>query len=107
MTVSVDQVQNGIISYIEREIAPQASSVKKFGIYFAMPLIRNKIPHYLATARSIAPELFDDAGNIDIDKTYNMAKDAIRRSGQVVFMGIIFNETDVDKLYAHMRPASY
>ena len=50
--------------------------------------------------------MFDDNMNIDVDIVYNMAKEAVKKSGQFVMYGIVFNETDIDKLYSYIRQAS-
>lgn len=46
---------------------------------------------------------FNESGNIHLDELYRAAKDAIKKSGQVEYAGIIFNETDVDKLYSYIK----
>ena len=51
------------------------------------------------------PELVDSKNNVDLDALYNHGKSAIQKSGQFEFMGIIFNETDVDKLYDYIKRA--
>ena len=106
MVVNVEQVQAGVLNFIEKEIASKAVGVKKFGIYFLLPTIKNKVVTYLSSVKGLVPELFDENNNIEIDKVYGFAKDAIKKSGQFEFMGIIFNETDVDKLYSYIRPTT-
>ena len=39
-------------------------------------------------------------GMIDLDVLYPRLKDAVHRAGKVPVMGVIFDETDVDKLHA-------
>ena len=38
----------------------------------------------------------------DIDEVYNMAKQAVRKSGQFSLYGVILNESDIDKLYSYI-----
>jgi hypothetical protein len=40
---------------------------------------------------------------VDIDALYSNAKSAMQKSGMVEMFGIIFNESDIDKLYAYIR----
>jgi hypothetical protein len=103
MVVNIQQIQNGIIGYVENEIASKAVGVKKFGIYFMLPIIKKTVYNYIAKAYDIMPDLFDENKNIKIDDVYNYAKSAIQKSGQFEFAGIIFNETDVDKLYSYIK----
>lgn len=102
MVVNVEQIQNGITKYIELEIAQKAVGFKKFGIYFMMPTINKQVVNYLDKFRNIMPDTFDENGNVKVDAVYNSAKEAIKKSGQFEFMGIIFNETDIDKLYTYI-----
>ena len=106
MIVNLEQVQNGVTSFIEKEIAAKAVGFKKFGVYFLLPTIRKTTVNYLNKIREFVPDLFDENGNVDLDKFYNLGKDAIKKSGSFEFMGIIFNENDVDKLYTYIKPSS-
>lgn len=105
MIVTVQQVQTGVINFIEHEIAQKAIGIKKFGIYFILPQINNKVPMLVNKYREVelAKDFFDENGNIKLDEAYATAKTAIAKSGQVEFFGIIFNETDVDKLYSYIK----
>ena len=103
MIVSLEQVQTGVLGFVEKEIATKATGFKKFGIYFVMPTIKKSVSDYLIKIQSFMPDLFDENGNIDLDKFYNLAKDAIRKSGQFEFMSIIFNEMDIDRLYNYIK----
>lgn len=103
MIANLEQVQMGVINFIDREIGAKATGIKKFGVYFLMPTIKKAVADYLLKFKGFMPELFDEYNNIDVDKFYTMAKDAITKSGQFEFMGIIFNETDIDKLYSYIK----
>lgn len=109
MFVSINQVQVGITNFIEEEIAKKAVGSNKFMVYFAMPIINKKIEQYVLkfSENDLTKEMFDEQKNVDIDKIYNMAKDAIRKSGQFTLYGIIFNEGDIDKLYTYIRQTSF
>ena len=100
--VSIDQIRKGTLTFVEKEIANKATGVTKFAVYFAMPMIDSKVTNFINSV-SDTKELFDENRNLDLDKAYNMAKSAIQRSGQFMYYGIMFSETDVDKLYAYIR----
>ena len=42
-------------------------------------------------------------GAIDLDVLYSAAKQGIQKSGKFEYKGIIFDETDVDKLYQYIK----
>lgn len=106
MFVNIEQVQIGITNFIEREIAEKAVGANKFITYMAMPIIQKKVEKtiHLFAENELTKDMFDEHRNVDIDVVYNMAKNAIRKSGQFSVYGVvILNETDIDKLYAYIR----
>lgn len=105
--VTVQQVERGIINYAEQEIAVKATGFNKFAIYFIIPSINKKVESLISKAyeNEITKQYFDADGNIYLENIYADAKRAIERSGKFEFMGIIFNETDVDKLYKYIGSA--
>lgn len=103
MMVNLEQVQLGVVEFIEKEIGSKATGFKKFGVYFFLPTIKKSVVDYVSKIKGFIPDLFDENNNVDLDKFYGTAKEAIRKSGQFEFMGIIFNETDIDKLYSYIK----
>ena len=43
MVVNIEQVQRGVVSYVEKEIGQKATGIKKFGVYFIMPSINRYV----------------------------------------------------------------
>ena len=105
MIVNTQQIQIGITKYIENELAAKATGFTKFGIYFMLPTISSKVVSLINNYKDkeLAKEFFDENGNVNLDELYNTAKSAIEKSGQFMVYGIIFNETDIDKLYESIR----
>ena len=103
MMVNLEQVKIGVNNFIDREIGVKAVGKTKFAIYFFSPLIVQKVPKYLNELKDFAPELFDENNNVDLDRFYGMAKEAIKKSGQFEFAKILFNESDVDRLYSYIK----
>lgn len=105
MFVNTEQIQLGVTKFIENEIAIKATGVNKFMTYFALPIINKRISTYMHmyAEHDLTKDMFDINHNIDIDIVYNMAKSAVQKSGQFMLYGIVFNETDVDKLYNYIR----
>ena len=103
MVASMEQVQRGVREYVEREIASQAHGFKKFAVYFILPQLDKYTSDYLTKLQPIIPEMFDGEGGVHLDAFYNNAKNAIRQTGSFELMGVIFNESDVDKLYHYIN----
>lgn len=105
MFVNAQQIQMGVDNFVEEEIAKKAVGANKFMVYFAMPIINKKIIEYINkySTNNATKDFFDENNNVDIDTVYNMAKSAVKKSGQFMFYGIVFNETDIDKLYNYIR----
>lgn len=108
MIVNTQQIQVGITNYIEAELATKATGFTKFAIYFMMPTILNKANSMLNSFKDneFANSFFDENGNVKLDDVYRTAKSAINKTGQIVVSGIIFNETDIDKLYSYIANAT-
>ena len=105
MFVNTEQVEIGVISFIENEIASKAVGFQKFAVYFVLPKVKKVIDHYMHEFKTnpIVSDMFNENGDVDVDELYNLAKQAVRKSGQFSFYGVIFNETDIDKLYNYIR----
>lgn len=101
--VTIEQIQRGVKSYVDSEIGRKATGFRKFGIYFMLPSIDKYTTKYVEQLKELMPDKFDENGNVNIDEVYNCAKTAIKRSGSFELMGIIFNETDIDKLYTYIN----
>ena len=105
--MTFNQVEVGIINYINNEIAIKAQGPMKFIIYTGMALGTPKLEemfiqykgHPIIKALGIIGE--DD--EIDIDKLYTAMKKAISKVDTFEYMGIRFNERDVDSLYNYIR----
>lgn len=93
-------------AYIEQELVPKAGGLQKVMLYMALPVINAQTPQMVqqyAPALKLLDGLTDD-GMIDLDKMYPALKDAVHKAGKVPVAGIIFDESDVDKLYAIAQP---
>jgi hypothetical protein len=104
MFVNTQQVQIGVTNYIEQEIASKAVGFQKFAIFFVLPKINNVIAHYMLEFKNnpIVKDMFNENGDVNIDELYNMAKQAVRKSGQFAVYGVLLNESDIDKIYAYI-----
>lgn len=105
MYVTIDNVRNGVSVFVEREIAAKAVGVQKFITYMAIPLVGGAVVKYAQAFKEnpITAKFFNENGEVDIDELYNMAKNAVRKSGQFTVYGVILGETDIDKIYANIK----
>lgn len=103
MKINIEQLERAVHTYFNTEILTKATGFKKFtaGLVFEM---------YSAKLKTILIELLnnpliklsgiiDENNFIDVEQLYHAAKEAIHKSGQFTQLGIIFNESDIDKLY--------
>lgn len=100
---TLEQIQNGIAYFIDQELASKATGLKKFMLYFLTPTIKRTVADYVHKYKAYVPELVDAEDRVNLDLLYNYSKTAIQHSGQFEFMSIIFNETDIDKLYSYIK----
>jgi hypothetical protein len=105
MRINIEQAQRGVMAFVENEIARNAAGFNKFVTYFAMPIIGKKVHTAIQTLSEsgLAEGIIDENKNVDLDTVYNMAKSAITKSGQFVYYGVVFTETDIDKLYTYLK----
>lgn len=105
MYATIDQVRNGVSAFVEREIATKAVGFQKFMTYMALPFVGDAVAKYANAFRenAMTAKLFNENGEVDIDELYNMAKSAVRKSGQFTVYGIILGETDIDKIYNYIK----
>lgn len=104
MFVNTQQIQIGMTNFIEQEIASKAVGFQKFAIYFVLPKVNKVIENYMQQLKGspIVGDMFNENGDINIDELYNMAKNAVKKSGQFAVYGIILNESDIDRIYTYI-----
>ena len=66
MFVNTEQIQMGVINFVEQEIAKKAVGFNKFATYFAMPIIYKKLTQYINefSQNEIAKDFFDSNNNV-------------------------------------------
>lgn len=110
MIVTLEHIHAGLAKYVDTEVAPKATGLTKFMVYFFVPslkkIVNTKLEQLKATG--LADDLFTEDGLIELDEAYNRAKTAIQHSGKIMIpqIGYIIDETDVDKLYQLIKNAN-
>lgn len=106
--VTMQQVQNGVCAYVDREILPKMSGLKKIGLGAYMALAANNltglVAKYLQHPAVEVLDVVDVQGNVDIDKIYNavapMFTNGTKHSIDIPFIGpLIIDAGDIDKLH--------
>jgi hypothetical protein len=105
MNIPIEQVKLGVLNFVEREIATKAVGAQKFLTYMALPIVGATVEKYAKSFHEnpATVTFFDENGAVDIDMLYNMAKEAVRKSGQFAVYGVILGESDIDKLYHYIK----
>ena len=107
MTVTIEQIQAGIIKYIDAEVGAQATGLSKFAVYFFAPSIPNMAAQKIAEIKEsgLMPDLFDENGNIHLDLAYKRAKAAIAKSGRVLIpkLNYFIDDSDIEKICGFIK----
>lgn len=110
--VTIDQAMRGIMRFADTEIIPHMPTGKGVfaGIVIALIMAGGK-EQVLKLRDNPAVQMmqiFDDAGNIDLDKLYNAARPRFENklTVSVPLLGDMrFDQNDVDKLYRYIQEA--
>jgi hypothetical protein len=107
--MKLENVETGLMKYIQEEIAGKAPTHIKFLIYTGTFLGTSKMQTIFDTLKEniIVKSLgvIDEDDDIDLENLYCAAKKAMEKVGTVEYMGIRFNCTDVDSLYNYIKRA--
>ena len=109
MVVTVEQFQAGIIKYIDSYLAPKATGLQKFAIYFMAPSIPNLVNSKVQEFKNngMLSDLFDESGNIKLDDVYKRASEAMKHSGKVYIdkLNYFADEQDLQTIYNLIKTA--
>lgn len=117
--VTLTQVQNGVLKFVERQIAPHLSMMEKIVVGGAINLVSGKFPalidNYMGGKFFTALEVYDkEQGRLDIDALYNAVKPYIgvdpisipvKVPGIGVDLNLKFTQKDIDTLYKYIMEA--
>lgn len=101
--ITIEQLQAGVVKYIEQEVASKAVGIQKFMAYFIIPSVPGKVLELINRYRAIASLYMDENGNIKIEEAYKAAREAMEKTLQFEAFGLTFNAADVDALYKYIR----
>lgn len=106
--INLNQFKTALNLYLENEIASKASGVTKFLTYFVIGSMQSKFDDYIKTITenplfALADFYNKETNQIDLDKLYTYAKNAMQKTGSLTMYGIIFKPEDIDILFDYMR----
>lgn len=103
MKIGIDDVPAVIGAFVDEELAPQAHGLQKAMLYGGLFVVQRQAGNVLASPdvqnRLKMAGVMDEAGLIDIDYAYDMARFALEKTGKVTALGITFDARDAEKLY--------
>ena len=101
MKISGQNLGVALGQYLEQELAPKAGALQKVMLYMAIPVVGTQTQQIIEQYKPALSALgaMTDDGLINLDVLYPRLKDAVHKAGKVPVMGIIFDESDVDKLH--------
>lgn len=109
MTVTIEQLQAGVIKYIDSYLAPKATGMQKFTLYFLAPSIPNMISAKVQEFKNsgMVSDLFDETGNIKLDEVYKRAQSAMQKSGKLYIekLNYFADEQDLQAIYNLIKTA--
>lgn len=107
MKVNIEQFEHAVLQYYNSEILSKATGFKKFTMSLVYEMYSTRIKmiimELLNNPLIKMTGVVDENNFIDIDVLYHAAKEAIHKTGQFTVFGIIFNESDIDKLYSILQ----
>lgn len=109
--ISYEQAVKGVVRYVDNEMLPHMSGVKKIGLGAYAALAAKNAAQMLKTAAANPVVSITGAATtegVDIDVLYNAISERMDGNVQldVPMIGVFtVNRADVDKLYNYMRGA--
>jgi hypothetical protein len=109
--ISYEQAVKGVVRYVDNEMLPHMTGVKKIGLGAYIALAAKNAAQTLKTAAASPAVSITGAATtegVDIDVLYNAISERMDGNVQldVPMIGVFtVNRADVDKLYNYMRGA--
>lgn len=100
MRLSVGNIPQVVLAYIEEDLLPKANPLQKLASVFIGTAVARQAEFWVKSNEKLFRniELLDDEG-IDLDATKDLAIEAFEKSGPVEILGVILNKDDVTTIY--------
>ena len=90
-----------LAAYLDQEVIPKATGLQKVGAIMVGTIAAQKsgqmVKQYTPALKFA--DVMDEAGMIDLDKAYALAKDAFQKPGKVPVMGLLLDDGDVEIIH--------
>ena len=110
--VTVAQVKNGLVRYIDTDVLPHLTGMKRIGlgVYTALAAenLSGLVEQYRDKPAVSVLKVIDDQGNVDIDRLYQafvpMFADGQKQTIEIPMIGeLIIDRSDVEKIYRYIK----
>lgn len=110
--VTINQVQSGILQYIESDLMPHLDGLKKIGLGVYAMLAANNIASAILLYKDHPAvkmlDVFGENNEIDIDKLYNAVlpyySNGEKQTISIPLIGdFTMDKTDIEKLYRYIK----
>lgn len=98
-----EQIRRGTLAYISREIVPILGTGKGILVEAFAPALLDANLKKLMGSELVTSTGLVDGASADVDEIYKLVKAAAAGKWPVELMGVRFSETDLDKLYRHIK----
>lgn len=107
MKITFEQLNKGIIQYFDTMLAPKATGITKFFIYFYIPSIPKLVQTYYdhLYSQGLLVDFVDEHGNIELEILYARASEAMSKCLKVQIPKINYwaDQSDIDELYSILK----
>lgn len=111
--VTIQQVKAGVLKYLASDIIPHMAPWKQVAVEVYLGLVSDNVAKRILEMRS-KPEIgmmgiFQDNGDIDIDKVYQIAQQQMQNGRKIPVTIPVVNEefnldkSDLDRLYKYIK----
>ena len=110
--VTMQQVKTGLVRYIDTDVLPHLTGIKKLGLGVYTALAANNVVGLMGKYREhpavAVLDVIDADGNVDIDKLYQaVAPQFANGEKQTISIPLIgdmtVDRTDLEKLYRYIK----
>lgn len=110
--VTINQIQSGILQYIEKDLMPHLDGLKKVGLGVYATLAAGNIAAMIMSYKDHPAvkmlDVFGENNEIDIDKLYNAAvpyySNGEKQTVSIPLIGdFTMDKSDIDKLYRYIK----
>ena len=111
--VTIDQAMRGAARFIDTEVLPHLPTGKAIGAGIMLALMMDGGKEKILALREHPAVkmmgIMDEAGNVNIDRLYNVARPKLEKNLPVsipLIGELTFDQNDVDKLYRYIKEAA-